>query len=110
MMGLAQDVSRPFAFSAPSPLEKKKLDNKAGIRNNPLMPTKLPTKQAAKAVQIGLRTLEHWIRTGRVKAPELTIRRGHAVRLWTAADLKQLQRVKDRTFGKGRGPKKKKKA
>jgi len=73
------------------------------------MPTKLPTEQAAKAVQIGFRTLEHWIRTGRVKAPELTIRRGHAVRLWTAADLKRLRQVKERTFGKGRGRKPKKK-
>ena len=73
------------------------------------MPTKVTTIEAAKAVQIGLRTLDHWIRTGRVKAPELTIRRGRAVRLWTAADLKRLQEVKDRTFGKGRGPRKKKK-
>ena len=74
------------------------------------MPMKLLTKQAAKAVLIGHRTLEDWIRTGRVKAPDLTIRRGHAVRLWTAADLKRLRQVKKLTFGKGRVGRPKKKA
>ncbi len=73
------------------------------------MRTKLSSAKAAKGVQIGFRTLRHWIQTGRIKPPELTISRGRAVRLWTAADLKRLRQVKERTFGKGRGRKPKKK-
>ena len=52
------------------------------------------TQRAAEAVGISLMTLQRWIASGKVKAPELQIRNGRAVRLWRKDDLARLREVK----------------
>ncbi len=74
------------------------------------MSLKLTTAEAAKAVGIARHTLHLWIRTKRVKAPRAVLRNGRGVRLWSQADIAQLRRIKERTYRRGRGRKKKKKA
>ncbi|OFV95679.1 MAG: hypothetical protein A3H28_15475 [Acidobacteria bacterium RIFCSPLOWO2_02_FULL_61_28] len=71
------------------------------------MKTLCNTQQAAAAVGISLMTLQRWIAAGKVKAPELQIRRGRAVRLWNENDLARLRRVKQAIYRRGRGRKKK---
>jgi excisionase family DNA binding protein len=72
------------------------------------MSERLTTAEAAKAVGIARHTLQGWIRTGRVKAPNAQIREGRAVRLWSDADVNRLAQVKASTYRKGRGRKKRK--
>ena len=66
--------------------------------------------QAAKAVGISAMTLHRWIRRGLVKPPKAVLRNGRGVRLWTSADIDRLRKVKERTYRRGRGKKKKRKA
>jgi len=70
----------------------------------------LTTAEAAKAVGIARHTLQRWIREDRVKPPKPVLRNGRGVRLWLASDIEHLREIKDRTYRKGRGRKKKKKA
>jgi predicted site-specific integrase-resolvase len=72
------------------------------------MSERLTTAEAAKEVGIARHTLQGWIRTGRVKAPNAQIREGRAVRLWSDADVNRLAQVKVSTYRKGRGRKKRK--
>jgi len=51
-------------------------------------------------------TLHRWIVAGRLKAPQLRIRNGRAVRLWHKADLDRLRGLKQQIYCKGRGRKK----
>jgi len=67
----------------------------------------LATTEAAASVGIDRVTLQEWIRTGRVRAPRLVLRNGRAVRLWSKSDLKSLRRVKEKTYRRGRGRKRK---
>jgi hypothetical protein len=64
------------------------------------------TQQAAKAAGIAVMTLHRWVVAKRLKAPKLRIRNGRAVRLWGKADLKQLRKLKQEIYCKGRGRKK----
>jgi predicted site-specific integrase-resolvase len=64
------------------------------------------TQQAAAAAGISLMTLQRWIAARKVKAPELIIRNGRAVRLWNRDDLARLREVKKAIYRKGRGRKK----
>jgi predicted site-specific integrase-resolvase len=59
------------------------------------MPAKLyNTEEAAEEAGISRMTLQEWVRRGIVKGPQLKIRNGRAVRLWTAADVSRLKSVK----------------
>jgi hypothetical protein len=51
-------------------------------------------------------TLHRWVADKRLKAPKLRIRNGRAVRLWSAADLDRLCKLKQEIYCKGRGRKK----
>jgi predicted site-specific integrase-resolvase len=64
------------------------------------------TQQAASAVGISTMTLQRWLATGKVEGPELRIRKGRAVRLWSKADLDRLRKIKRLVYGKGKGPRK----
>jgi len=64
------------------------------------------TQQAAKAAGISTMTLHRWMVAGKVKGPELRIRNGRAVRLWSQADLARLRKLKQTIYCKGRGRKK----
>jgi hypothetical protein len=64
------------------------------------------TQQAAKAAGIAVMTLHRWIVAKKLKAPALRIRNGRAVRLWSKADIKNLMRLKQEIYCKGRGRKK----
>jgi excisionase family DNA binding protein len=68
----------------------------------------MTTEQAAKAVRITRATLQAWITKGKFKAPEVRLRNGRAVRLWTAEDIRKLREAKRRLYRKemGRPPKK----
>lgn len=65
----------------------------------------LDTADAAKKVGIGRNTLQRWIRDGQVRAPKPILRNGRAVRLWSDADVKRLEKVKANNYRKGRGRK-----
>jgi excisionase family DNA binding protein len=71
------------------------------------MRARLTTAEAAAAVGIGRVTLQKWIRSGRVKAPEVTLLNGHAVRFWSQPDIRTLRWIKEKTYRRGRGRKKK---
>jgi hypothetical protein len=71
------------------------------------MKTKLTTRQAAAAVGIGMTTLNEWIASGRVKAPKPVLVGAVGMRLWSPADIARLRVVKQKTYRKGRGRKKK---
>jgi hypothetical protein len=64
------------------------------------------TQRAASAVGISTMTLHRWVVAKKLKAPELRIRNGRAVRLWSQADLNKLCALKQKIYCKGRGRKK----
>ena len=66
----------------------------------------LSTKEVAKIVGIGHRTLERWVSQGRVGPKAIVIGR-NAYRLWTEREIDKVRRVKEKTYRKGRGRKKK---
>jgi hypothetical protein len=49
------------------------------------------TEQAARAAKISRATLQWWIATGKIQAPEVRLVRGRAVRLWSDTDLARLK-------------------
>lgn len=52
------------------------------------------TTQAARAAGVSRATLQSWISSGRIEAPELQIVGGKAVRLWKRGDIAKLKRFK----------------
>jgi len=70
-----------------------------------VMPKPCNTQQAAKAAGISVMTLHRWVVAAKVKAPNLRIRNGRAVRLWGTADLARLRKLKQQIYCKGRGRK-----
>ena len=52
------------------------------------------TSEAAKAAKVSRPTIQYWISTRKIDAPELQIRNGKAARLWTATGVEQLRQLK----------------
>jgi len=71
------------------------------------MKAAVPTEKAAKMAGISQRTLQRWIRSRKVRAPETTIRNGRAVRLWSANEIELLKQAKEQTYRRGRGRRRK---
>jgi predicted DNA-binding transcriptional regulator AlpA len=65
----------------------------------------ISTAQVAAQVGIDRVTLERWIRDDKVKLPKTIVIGARRFRLWTAADVERVRRVKVRTYRKGRGRK-----
>lgn len=65
----------------------------------------LTTSQAAKAVGIGINTLNVWIRCRKVEPAPLVVVGSHAQRVWARQDIARLREVKARIYRKGRGRK-----
>jgi len=63
------------------------------------------TEEAARAAGISRATLQAWIAAGKIKAPDVQLVAGKAVRLWNAGDLARLDAVKAQIYRKGRGRK-----
>ena len=73
------------------------------------MKSPLSTEEVAKLLGIGYSTLELWIQQRKVKPK--TIRIGRKVyRVWTEREIEKVRGVKQKTYRKGRGRKKKLKA
>ena len=66
----------------------------------------LYTRYAAKEVEISLITLQRWIATGKVAAPDFRIINGRATRVWEKEDIARLREVKKAIYCRGRGRKK----
>lgn len=62
----------------------------------------LTTRQLAEALGITRATLQTWIATGQIKAPELPIP-GMGMRLWSEAAIEGVRAYKERFFRRGRG-------
>src|SRR6266705_4829474 len=60
------------------------------------------TREVAEILGITRATLQTWIATGQVKAPELG-RPGLGVRLWTLTEVEEVRAYKKEFFRKGRG-------
>ena len=73
------------------------------------MKKQFTTREAASVVGIGRVTLQRWIKSGKLKPPNLVLRNNCVFRFWTAADIERLRKIKAQTYRKGRGRKKKKK-
>ncbi len=54
------------------------------------------SSQAAKLIGVTLRTLQTWIREGKVKAPKLSTVGGVKVRLWSKADVERIRKAKQK--------------
>jgi len=63
------------------------------------------TEDAALSVGISRATLQFWIAAGKIKAPDVQLVEGKAVRLWDRDDLANLAKVKAEIYRKGRGRK-----
>jgi DNA-binding transcriptional MerR regulator len=62
------------------------------------------TIEVSKAAGVPRATLQHWIKTGKISAPPVRLRRNRAVRLWTDA---QMKRIRTLSGAFKSGPKKK---
>jgi hypothetical protein len=52
------------------------------------------TEEAARVVGISRASLQFWISSGQISAPDVQLVAGRAVRLWSAADIAKLQKFK----------------
>jgi excisionase family DNA binding protein len=68
---------------------------------------KLTTAEAASQIGIHQVTLQRWIAEGKVRAPKATLIGAVGYRLWSAKDVAALLKVKEGSYRKGRGRKKK---
>ncbi len=66
----------------------------------------LSTEQVAAKLGIHRTTLELWIRQRKIKPKAVYVGK-KAFRLWTEREIEKLRRIKERTYRKGRGRKKK---
>ena len=83
-----------MSVSTIDPKQLKKIRVQLGITQSEL----------AKAAGVKRPTLQHWIKTGKISAPGVRLRRNKAVRLWTDAQKERIRRLRG-TFKSG--PKKK---
>lgn len=69
------------------------------------MNAKLTTKEAAAAVAISRITLQRWLSADKLRrAPKLVVGNdGRAIRLWSAADIAALRKLKEETYRQGQG-------
>jgi hypothetical protein len=51
------------------------------------------TIELAKAAGVPRATVQHWVKTGKISAPPVRLRRNRAVRLWTDAQRKRIQKL-----------------
>lgn len=58
------------------------------------------TVEVSKAAGVKRPTLQHWIKTGKISAPAVQLRRNRAVRLWTHAQMKRIRKLSG-TFKSG---------
>lgn len=65
------------------------------------------TSEAAKAAGVPRATLQHWIRTGAVRAPAIRLVENRAARLWSAAQIREIGKLKGRLRPGPKGPRKK---
>ena len=65
------------------------------------------TREVARQVGIHLRTLERWLEEKKVKPHLLQVGK-KTYRIWTPKEIEKVRSVKERTYRKGRGRKKKK--
>ena len=72
-----------------------------------MVDSKLTTAEAAKRAGIHQVTLQKWIAAGKLKAPKPTLIGAVGYRLWSAKDVAALLKVKEASYRKGRGRKKK---
>ena len=63
-------------------------------------------RDAAAAVGISRQTLQAWIISGKVKAPKPTGSWKTAARMWSAAEVQELRRLKKQIYQEGKGRKK----
>jgi excisionase family DNA binding protein len=68
---------------------------------------KFTTAEAAKRAGIHQVTLQKWIAAGRLTAPKATLIGAVGYRLWSAKDVALLLKIKEASYRKGRGRKKK---
>jgi DNA-binding transcriptional MerR regulator len=68
----------------------------------------LSTVQLAREVGVPRATLQYWIKEGKIAAPRTRLRKGIAVRLWTAGDVEKARKLKG-TLKRGPEPKRGKK-
>jgi DNA-binding transcriptional MerR regulator len=58
------------------------------------------TVEVARRAKVPRATLQYWIASGRISAPAVQIVEGKAMRLWTAADVERVRKLKG-TLKKG---------
>jgi len=68
--------------------------------------SELSTKDVAKLMAIATSTLEAWISEGRIQPKVVRVGKKN-YRLWTEVEIEKVRRVKETTYRKGRGRKKK---
>jgi excisionase family DNA binding protein len=73
-----------------------------------MSPKAYATREAAKTVGISRATLQAWIKSGKVRAPEPTEFGGGSARLWSESDVARLRRAKEKLYMKDLGRPKKK--
>jgi len=59
-----------------------------------MRPKLLSTVEVAAAVGVPRATLQYWIKQRKIAAPRAKLRSGVAVRLWTAADVEKVRKLK----------------
>jgi hypothetical protein len=66
---------------------------------------KSTTKEAVAAAGISRVTLQRWLRAGKIKNPPKPVvgKDGRAVRLWSAADIAALRKLKKGIYRQGQG-------
>jgi len=52
------------------------------------------TVQAAAIAGVPRGTLQHWIKAGRITAPDVRLVGGRAARMWTKAQMERIRRMK----------------
>jgi predicted site-specific integrase-resolvase len=67
----------------------------------------LNTHEAAAAAGVHRPTLQFWIKSGKIAAPPVQLLDGKAVRLWTAAQIREIRKLKGRLRPGPKGPRKK---
>jgi excisionase family DNA binding protein len=71
-----------------------------------LIEGKFTTSEVAKKIGIHLVTLQRWIKAGKVRAPAPTLIGAVGYRLWSADDVQKVKAIKQTSYRKGGGRKK----